>query len=72
MWSMLILIYLALKSMHFLYIGNKCYDLSFVLSKRHTLVLSNIRELGRVSSTTSYLIYKLTMVHTTLLQPYSK
>jgi len=27
--------------------GLNCYDLSFVLSKRHTLVLSNIRELDR-------------------------
>jgi len=26
----------------------KCYDLSYVLSKRYTLVLSNTRELNRV------------------------
>ena len=26
----------------------KCYDLSYVLSKKHTLVLSNMRELNRV------------------------
>ena len=43
-----------------------------MLSKRYTLVLSNIRELNRVPNTTFYLIYKLTMVHATLLQPYSK
>ena len=49
-----------------------CYDLDFVLSKRHTLVLSNTRELNRVPNTTFYLIYKLTMVCATLLQPYPK
>jgi len=29
----------------------KCYNLNSVLSKRHTFVLSNIRELDRVSTT---------------------
>ena len=43
-----------------------------MLSKRHTLVLSNTRELNRVPSTTFYLIYKLTMVYATLLQLYPK
>jgi len=28
-----------------------CYDLSSMLSKRHTLVLSNTRKLNRVSTT---------------------
>ena len=49
-----------------------CYNLNFVLSKRHTFILSNIRELNRVPNTTFYLIYKLTMVYTILLQPYPK
>ena len=31
-----------------LILDSNCYDLSYVLSKRHTLVLSNIRELDRV------------------------
>ena len=29
----------------------KCYDLNSVFSKRHTFVLSNTRELDRVSTT---------------------
>jgi len=29
----------------------KCYDLNSVLSKRHTFILSNTRELDRVSTT---------------------
>ena len=36
----------------------ECYNLSFKLSKRHTLILSNTRELDRVSK------YKLSTLYT--------
>ena len=49
-----------------LFKSNLCYDLDLVLNKRHTLVLSNTRELDRVPSTNIYLIYKLLMVHAPL------
>ena len=42
------------------------YNLSSMLNKRYTLVLSNTRELDEVPSTTNYLIYKLVIVHTML------
>jgi len=35
-----------------------CYDLSYVLSKRHTLILSNTRELNRVPK------YKISILYT--------
>ena len=44
-----------------------CYDLVSKLREKHTLVLSNTRELNRVPSTTNYLIYKLVRVYAILL-----
>ena len=38
-------------------VNNKCYDLDFVLSKRHTLILSNTRELNRELCTGSSTLY---------------
>jgi len=47
-----------------------CYDLDSVLSKRHTLVLSNTRELDRELHTeTSTLYTKLAYATTSLAYP---
>ena len=43
------------------------YNLDSVLTKRHTLILNNTRELNGVLSTTYYLIYKLMVVYAILL-----
>ena len=53
-------------------VHNRVCDPLILLRQKTTLVLSNIRELNRVPSTTFYLIYKFTMVCATLLQPYPK
>ena len=37
--------------------GMSCYDLSYVLSKRYTLVLSNTRELNRVPKYKTSILY---------------